>query len=189
MARIETDEQCMERVRAGDLHGFGTLYDRHHRPVHLLAKTIAGDHVATPLTYQAFGWLLVKLLEGGCPGKPVRYYLYAALRDGYRQRLDRAVSTTCALRNWSPTLHHAVADHLTGEHLTVFPYDPPPARNREVIAPAAGPTCRSAEVIWQLATFADLTRVVPPEDLSWLRSLEIQVVEEGGRLLPERRRA
>ncbi|MFL6060921.1 MAG: RNA polymerase sigma factor [Marmoricola sp.] len=87
-AGFVSDQDCVGRILAGDLHAFAQLYERHHAPVHAAAATLAGHHLAGELTDEAFASLFTRLRAGSGPGRSVRYFLLRLLREQFRRHRD-----------------------------------------------------------------------------------------------------
>ena len=136
-----TDRVGCQLLSNGDLHGFAALYGHHHRQVEAATRTLAGPHLVDLLAAEAFARLLLMVLEGGRPDRPLRYVLLAALRESCREHRtlsggDAAPNFPPLPHDWRERLRRAAEEHL-------------------VVAGHATP-CRSADLVRRLASTPDV---------------------------------
>ena len=101
-ATAASDAELITRVRGGDLHAYGELFDRHRDAAYRIARQLSRGPDADDLVSEAFTKVLAVLKSGGGPDVAFRAYLLTAIRRLHVDRLRAAgrVQPTDDLAPW-----------------------------------------------------------------------------------------
>ena len=101
-AAAPSDAELIARVRGGDLHAYGELFDRHRDAAYRIARQLSRGPDADDLVSEAFAKVLAVLKTGGGPDLAFRAYLLTAIRRLHVDRLRsaRRVQPTDDLAPW-----------------------------------------------------------------------------------------
>ena len=101
-AAAPSDAELISRVRGGDLHAYGELFDRHRDAAYRIARQLARGPDADDLVSEAFAKVLTVLSTGGGPDLAFRAYLLTAIRRLHvdRVRSARRIQPTDDLAPW-----------------------------------------------------------------------------------------
>jgi RNA polymerase sigma factor (sigma-70 family) len=99
-----SDAELIARVRGGDSHAYGQLFDRHRGAADRLARHLAPRPDADDLVAEAFTKVLGVLRSGGGPDLAFRAYLLTAVRRLHvdRVRASNRVQPSDDLAQWDP---------------------------------------------------------------------------------------
>jgi RNA polymerase sigma factor (sigma-70 family) len=99
-----SDAELIARVRGGDGHAYGQLFDRHRGAADRLARHLAPKPDADDLVAEAFTKVLTVLRSGGGPDVAFRAYLLTAVRRLHvdRVRASIRVQPSDDLAQWDP---------------------------------------------------------------------------------------
>ena len=97
-----SDAELLARVRGGDIHAYGDLFDRHRDAAHRLARQLTRGPDSDDLVSEAFAKVLLVVKAGGGPDLAFRAYLLTAIRRLHidRIRADRRVQPTGEVEQW-----------------------------------------------------------------------------------------
>jgi len=101
-----SDAELLARVRGGDIHAYGDLFDRHRDAAHRLARQLTRGPDSDDLVSEAFAKVLSVLKAGGGPDLAFRAYLLTAIRRLHidRIRADRRVQPTDEVEHWESSV-------------------------------------------------------------------------------------
>lgn len=85
-----SDDELLDRVRAGDTRAFGALWQRHAGPALSVARSFVGLE-AEDIVSEAFTRLLAAVQDGKGPRAGFRPYLIATVRNVGRRQYNRSI--------------------------------------------------------------------------------------------------
>ncbi|WP_235735482.1 sigma-70 family RNA polymerase sigma factor [Nocardioides alcanivorans] len=111
-----SDDELVRRVREGDDSAFGVLYERHRGAAEQVARAmVRGADMHQDLVAEAFASVLDKLKQGLGPSTNFQAYLFACIRNGFRQHLRQPAIDTASDRPWLLDASTAGPEELVSE--------------------------------------------------------------------------
>jgi RNA polymerase sigma factor (sigma-70 family) len=112
---VPSDAELVARVRGGDIHAYGELFDRHLDAARRYARELTCGSNSDDLVSEAFAKILAVLQSGRWPDVPFRTQLMRAVSrlHGDRQRAGQRLQPTDDVDQWDgpvPFQDFAVAD-------------------------------------------------------------------------------